>query len=151
MTKLPQPFALPPRVSSHLGRVRDYWDGLKRRQNDVPFWDDVNLSGLPEFKDRLLLVDVFEKPQRFRLNTVGSKIRDWYGADIVGKFVDEIEAKGPFAYFVAQASTAVEAAKPTYHHDGFVRLLMPMWGGGYVSMLLGAIVRLETAKPKSRK
>ena len=143
--KLPHPFALPARLSSHLGRVRDYWDGLKRRQNDVPFWDDVILSALPEFKDRLLLVDVFEKPQRFRLNTVGNEIRDYYGADIVGKFVDEIEAKGPLAYFMAQASATVEAAAPTYYHDGFVRLFLPMWGGGYVSMLLVAIVRQEHA------
>ena len=88
-----------------------------------------------------MLVDVFETPQRFRLNTVGNEIRDYYGADIVGKFVDEIEAKGPLAYFMAQASATVEAAEPTYYHDGFARLFLPMWGGGYVSMLLGTFVR----------
>lgn len=146
MTKPTQPFALPARLSADLGQVRKYWDGLKRRQNDVPFWDDVNLSALPALKDRIMLVDVFEKPQRFRLNSVGGKIRDWYGADTGGKFVDEIEAKGPFAYLVSQASATVEAAKPTYYHGGFVRLLLPMWGAGNVSMLLGAVVRLKSGK-----
>ena len=89
-----------------------------------------------------MLVDVFEGPQRFRLNSVGNEIRDYYGADIVGKFVDEIEAKGPFAYFMAQASATVEAGEATYYHDGFARLLLPMWGGGHIAMLLGTVVRL---------
>lgn len=142
MTKVPHPFAPPEKLSSEVGRVRAYWDGLKRGENAVPFADDVKLSALPGFESRLVLVDVFEKPQRFRLNIVGGDIRDWYGADLAGKFVDEIEAKGPLAYFIAQASATVEAAKPTYHHDGFERLLLPLWGGGYVSTLLGTIVRL---------
>ena len=141
MTTSRPPFAPPERLSSELGRVRDYWSGLKRGENAVPFADDVKLSALPGFESRLVLVDVFEKPQRFRLNIVGSDIRDWYGADLAGKFADEVEAKGPFEYFIAQASATVEAAEPTYHHDGFMRLLLPLWGGGYVSMLLGTIVR----------
>jgi hypothetical protein len=142
MTKTPHPFALPARLSCDLDRVRDYWNSLKRAENQVPFWDDVNLSALSGFEGRLMLVDVFEKPQRFRLNTVGNEIRDYFGADIVGKFVDEIEAKGPLAYFMAQASATVEAGEPTYYHDGFARLLLPMWGSGHVAMLLGSIVRL---------
>jgi len=142
MTKPLHPFVLPASLSPELRRVRDYWDSLKRGENEVPFWDDVKLSALPGFESNLMLVDVFEKPQRFRLNIVGNKIRDWYGADIVGKFVDELEAKGPLVYFMAQASTTVEATQPTYYHDGIARLLLPLWGGGYVSMLFGTIVRL---------
>lgn len=141
MTKTPHPFTLPASLSSDLGRVRDYWDGLKRGENQVPFWDDVNLSALPGFEGRLMLVDTFKQPQRFRLNTVGKEIRDWYGTDVVGKFVDEIDAKGPFEYFTAQASATVEAAAPTYFQSGFERLLLPLWGNGYVSMLLGTMAR----------
>jgi len=59
----------------------------------------------------------------------------------VGQFLDEIDAKGPFAFFLAQASATVEAAEPTFHQDGFTRLLLPLWGNGYVSMLLGGIAR----------
>jgi hypothetical protein len=141
MSKPPHPFALPASLSPELRRVRDYWNGLKRHENKVPFWDDVKLSALPGLDDRLVLIDVFESPQRFRLNTVGNQIREWYGADLVGKFVDEIEAKGPLEYFLAQAITTVESAEPTYYRNGFMRLLLPMWGGGNVSMLLGAVVR----------
>jgi hypothetical protein len=140
MTKPLRPFALPGKLTPELGRVRDYWSGLKRHQNKVPFWDDANLSGLPGLEGRLMLIDVFEKPQRFRLNTVGKDIRDWYGADIVHKFVDEIEAKGPVAYLIAQASATIEGAEPTYYRDSYIRLLLPMWGNGYISMLLGVII-----------
>jgi hypothetical protein len=141
MTQILQPFPLPATLSSDLGRVRDYWNSLKRGENAVPFSDDVKFSALPGFEGRLLLVEVFEKPQRFRLNIVGQDIREWFGADMAGKFTDELGVKGPLKFFAAQASTTVEAAAPTYYHDGFTRLLLPLWGGGYVSMLLGTIAR----------
>lgn len=88
MTQIPHPFAMPARLSSDLGRVRDYWSSLKRGENAVPFSDDVKLSALPGFEGCLLLADVFEKPQRFRLNIIGDNIRDWVGADMAGKFTD---------------------------------------------------------------
>jgi hypothetical protein len=142
MTKSPHPFALPARLSSDLARALDYWNGLKRAENQVPFWDDVKLSALPGFEDRVMLIDVFESPQRFRLNTIGQDIGAWYGAEVVGKFMDELAAKGPLAYFAAQASATVEAAEPTYYQDGFARLLLPLWGAGHVAMLLGTVARL---------
>lgn len=142
MTNSPHPFPLPAKLSPELGQVREYWNGLKRGENKIPFADDVNLSALVGLQGRLVLIDVFDKPQRFRFNIVGDDIRNWYGGDLAGKFVDEIVGRGPLAYVLAQASVTVEAAAPTCHHDGFARLLLPLWGGGYVSALLGSIVRL---------
>ena len=139
MTTSPYPFSPPTRLPPELERVRTYWAGLKRGENEVPFADDVNLSALSGLQDHLVLVDVFDKPRRFRLNIVGSGVRGWYGGDLAGKFVDEIEPKGPLGYFLAQASATVEAAAPTYQQAGFARLLMPLWGDGYVSALLGII------------
>lgn len=141
MTNSPRPFSLPATLSPELAQVRAYWDGLKRGENKVPFADDVVLSALPGLQGRLILLDVFDKPLRFRFNIVGGDIRTWYGDDLAGKFVDETAAKGPLGYFLAQASATVEAAAPTFHQDGFARLLLPLWGSGYVSALLGSIVR----------
>ena len=45
------PFSLPAKLSPDLARVRDYWDGLKRGENKIPFADDVNLSGLSRFAE----------------------------------------------------------------------------------------------------
>jgi len=134
-----QPFALPANLTPDLAQVRTYWDGLKRGENKVPFADDVALSKLPGLQGRLLLVDVFDKPVRFRFNIVGADVSAGYGGDLAGRFADEIEPKGPLAYFLAQASATVEARAPTFYQDGVARLLLPLWGNGYVSALLGAV------------
>jgi hypothetical protein len=140
------PFALPAKLPPGLGRVRGYWESLKRGEASMPFWDDVKLSSLPDLSDRLLLVDAFENPQRFRLNSVGAQIRRSYGTDLADKFIDEIAQKGPFALLAAQASATIEAKAPTFYaapagsgHQGYARLLLPMWGEGRIGMLLGAV------------
>ena len=111
----------------------------------MPFWDDVNLSALPDLSDRLILVDAFESPQRFRLNTLGRKVGTLYGTNVTGKFVDEIEPKAPFEFLTAQASVTIEAKRPTFLHlkpsaaASYGRLLLPMWGNGHIEMLFGLV------------
>ncbi len=149
MTPATPPFALPEKLPLDLDRVRDYWESLKRGENNMPFWDDVKLSSLPDLSDRLMLVDAFEKPQRFRLNSVGTQIRERYGSDLQGRFVDEIDATTPFEFFTAQASATIEARSATFfsrawptgsrRDRGYARLLLPMWGNGRIEMMLGAI------------
>jgi len=131
------PFPLPASLGSDLARVFNYWRGLKRGGNDMPFWDDVKLSALPDLADTLVLVDVFAAPERFRLNTVGKKFGD---PSLHGKFIDETEFAGGLAFLRAQASATVEARAPTYYRGGgFARLLLPMWGDGRIGMLLGGL------------
>src|SRR5215204_2720423 len=112
MIKMSHPFAVPAKLPRSSSSVRDYWEKLKRGDNQIPFWDDINLSSLPEVSDRLMLVDAFENPQRFRLNTIGEKIQTQYGHNVTGKFIDEIDPKTPFQFFTAQASATVEAKTP---------------------------------------
>ena len=68
------PFPLPEQLSPTLQRVYAYWDGLKRGGNDVPFWDDVSLSAMPDIGERLFLIDVFANPERFRFNAAGKML-----------------------------------------------------------------------------
>jgi hypothetical protein len=144
------PFALPGRVPPPLNGVLKYWEGLIRGRNNMPFWDDVTLAKLSDYSDCLMLVDVFEEPQRFRLNTLGQQVQKRYGSEIKGKFTDEIEPKPPLEFFAAQASATVEAAAPTLLKlparsrkgrkvSPYARLLLPMWGNGRVEMLLAVI------------
>ncbi len=142
MSKAPPPFALPANLPADLSRLREYWDHLRRGENKIPFADDVSRTALPGLAERLMLIGVFEKPQRFRLDSLGAEIRAAYGNDVAGKFVDEIEGKGPLQFLNAQSSATVEACVPTYHHDGFARLLLPMWGDGHVALLLGGVTRV---------
>ena len=149
MTRSTPPFALPDKLPLDLDRVWVYWKSLKRGENKIPFWDDLKLSSLPDLGDRLMLIDVFERPQRFRFNSVGEKIQQNYGGDLVGKFADEIDPKNPLEFFTAQASVTIEANVPTFFTNtttsesrrnvGKARLLLPMWGNGRIEMMLGVV------------
>jgi hypothetical protein len=81
----------------------------------MPFWDDVNLAALPDLSRRLMLIEVFDKPLRFRFGIVGEQLKERYGADVVGGFSDEIEIHHPFEYLNSQALASVESRAPTYY------------------------------------
>jgi hypothetical protein len=145
MTTTDNPYPLPAEMSPTLLRVFFYWESLKRGDNNMPFWDDVKLSTLSDLTDRLLLIDVFANPERFRFNFTG---KDFVESDesLAGKFADEVELRGRLKYLRSQCSATVEGREPTlYHRQGsatgaaFSRLLMPMWGDGHIGMLLGAL------------
>lgn len=136
-----QPFAVPARLSPDLDRVRAYWRSLLRGAAEMPFWDDAKLTDLPDLADRLLLLDV-QQPERFRLATVGARAG---GEALEGCFLDETALGSPLEFLRAQASATVEAASATcFHFEGkggqaYSRLLLPMWGDGRISMILGAV------------
>ena len=133
-------FTFPTTLEPGLADMHVYWERLKRADNSMPFWDDVKLSALPEAADRLILIDAFEKPERFRFNTVGKALIERYGKPLNGKFLDEVELNAPFADLLAQAGATVATRAPTYHADKSVaRILLPMWGDGHIGMLLGAV------------
>jgi hypothetical protein len=150
MTGSAAPFAPPDKLEPDLARVQSYWEGLKRGAAEMPFWDDVNLTAIPQVSARLMLIDVFDRPLRFRLGTIGEELQGQHGRDVVGKFLDEIEPRSPLQYLISQASAAVESRALTYYrHDSvkradstngpYSRLLLPMWGDGRIGMLLGAV------------
>ena len=116
----------------------------------MPFWDDVSLAALPNLSGRLMLIDVFDKPLRFRFGIVGKELQARYRADVVGKFSDEIEIRHPFQYLNSQGLATIESRAPTYYRhevakhgstraERYSRLILPMWGDGHIGMLLGAV------------
>lgn len=137
------PFAVPARLSPDLARVLAYWRGLLRGGADMPFWDDARLTDLPDLADRLFLVDAFDRPERFRYDMVGAGL----GAELAGRFLDETTPARPFDFLRSQCSATVEGAAPTWFQaegegkdaKGYARLILPMWGDGRISMLLGAV------------
>ena len=155
------PFAFPRKIEPSLKRIFGYWEGLKRGQAEMPFADDVRLGALEGLEENLLLLDVFEKPGRFRFASAGRHIVDYYGRDLEGEFVDEIEGRAPLGYMFSQCSATVEAHAPTFfrHVSGkavtedYARVLFPLWGDGHVSMLLGAVVwsKRRAAQRKAAK
>jgi hypothetical protein len=140
----PAPFSVPPNLEPGLARVRNYWLGLRRGQADIPFTDDVKLSALSLGDVDLLLVDVFERPSRFRIAVTEPGIAARYGQAVEGIFADEIVPQAPLDYFLSQCSACTEGRAPTYCRiagpSSYARLLLPLWGDGHINGLLGAVV-----------
>ncbi len=141
MTDTLPAFALPGTLPPALAEVRSYWEGLVRgKASNMPYWDDVNLSDIAAGTSSLILVGVFEKPERFRFDIVGDTISTRYGGELQGRFADEIDIRKPFEFFRAQASVTVEGRGPTFYAGAdYSRLVLPLWGEGHVGMLLCAV------------
>jgi osmotically-inducible protein OsmY len=157
MTGGARSYSLPVELEPDLGRIRAYWNGLKRGANDVPFWDDVKLSLRSRLGRESILIDVFENPLRFRFDLTGTDLANWYGGTIGNSFLDEIDLHAPFNELALQCKATVESGAPTYYcqaasgngDSGYARLLLPLWGNGRIEMLLGAVVFDPAAKGHS--
>ncbi len=141
-------YALPDEVEPPLADLHGRWKRLLRGGNSIPFWDDVKLSALRAPDAELILIDVFEKPQRFRFNFQGSPIADHQGRPVSGKFFDELDGRGdPFDHFEAQCGETVRCRAPTYyrHRSGkgrhYARIMLPLWGNGRIDMLLAGVTK----------
>jgi hypothetical protein len=141
MNPTANPFPLPSTLERPLAALGDYWRSLRRAENDIPFADDLNPGVLAAEAGAVLLLDVFEKPERFRFSLLGGDLLLPQDRALSGKFLDEVDLPAPLGFLRAQASATVEARAPTYFRDagGAARLLLPMWGDGRVSLLLGAV------------
>lgn len=136
-------YSLPPSIDSELARLQLYWKDLIRGENSMPFSDDINLSEIPELESRILLMQAFENPERFRFEQVGERIGSHYDVPLKGLFADEIRQHGPLEDFVRQCSATTARSAPTYFRSGagYERILLPTWGEGHVQLLLGAVAR----------
>ena len=97
---------------------------------------------------RLLLIDAFFQPERFRFNHVGAELQTLQPKPITGEFLDEASLDCPLEFMRSQCSATVECEAPTFYKQdaipdpvrtGYARLLLPMWGDGHISMLLGVV------------
>jgi hypothetical protein len=75
MKRASVPYSVPSKLEADLARVRAYWDGLKRGEAGMPFWDDVDLTALPDLAGRLMLMEVFDKPLAFGLGPWARNLR----------------------------------------------------------------------------
>jgi hypothetical protein len=139
--QVPTPFPLS-NLDPELEALRTYWVSLIRGDNKIPFEDTFSPNALANLTRRLLILDVFDKPNRFRYNgLVGADIEAAYGKAVRDLFVHEADRRSPFDFLESQAEATVESAQPTYYRGAdYSRLLLPMWADGRISMLVGAIV-----------
>jgi len=150
VTTSKRPYAPPRKLEPNLARVLTYWEKLKRREAEMPFWDDVNVSALPKLLGKLTIIEASDKPVRFRfgLGAGGEEIKRKYEGDLDGKFLDEMDVRHPLEFLLSQCSATIESGKPTYYRhgspsrggsrtkQGYSRLALPLWGQGRIGMLL---------------
>jgi hypothetical protein len=136
------PFPLPDRLDPDLQTVVSFWKSLRRAENGMPFGDDLKFSDLTDLPAKPFVLSVFTSPERFRFEFLDRRLQ---GAALAGQFIDEIAANTNFSFSCAQSSATLEAAEPTFFRltddsgRSFDRLLLPMWGNGQISTLLGAV------------
>lgn len=144
------PYAMPETLAADLERVKAYWTGLLRGSAEMPFADDLSLEALPDLAPRLVLIEVFTLPERFRFSHIGADLAAEQPKPLGDKFLDETDLHAPFEFLRSQASAAVESGAPTHHcqppsSDGFQpaynRLVLPLWGDGHTNLLLVAVSR----------
>ena len=99
----------------------------------------------------MLLIDVFDKPERFRFNQLGGDLLLAQDKALERQVPRRSGFAAPLGFLRAQASATVEARAPTYYRaaDGAARLLLPMWGDGRIGMLLGAVQRRALTRGRS--
>lgn len=147
MTQATAPFAISGPLPTRLDAVFRYWQGLLRGSAEVPFWDDVSMPAVEALCDQVFLVEVFARPERFRLSAADAPLTPAERDAVLGRFIDDVALPDAFALLRAQSSAAVECMRPTlYIHEPksaegrrYQRLLLPLWGEGEVRMLLGAV------------
>lgn len=129
-------------LEPELDGLRRYWAALIRGDNEMPFSDDLKPSEIALLSSRLVILDVFDKPNRFRYSSLlGKELLDRYGEDVLDMFLHETAHRAPFDFLESQAEATIESAKPTFYRaSDYSRILLPMWSDGRIGMLLGAVV-----------
>jgi hypothetical protein len=144
-----QPFAVSRLTIRDLKALHESWQKLRRGQAEMPFADDIRLGGLRR-PEAALLIDVIEKPLRFRFAIVGDGIARRYGAELAGLFADDVPGTAPLDYLLSQSAATVEGREPTlYSGTDYARLLLPLWGDGRITMLLGGVA-FRASKKRTR-
>lgn len=136
------PFAVDGPLAPPLARLLAYWEGLKRGQAEIPFWDDLSEVKIEASGAETFILDVFSRPERFRFNDLEVAAPAADRDQLLGHFLDDVDLPEVFALLRGQASVATELMRPTlYQAGGLQRLLLPAWGEGEVRMLVGGLAR----------
>jgi hypothetical protein len=146
MTHPATPFAITRPLTSRLQSVLDEWRSLLRGGAEIPFADDVVAPKLEAVCPDIFVLGVFEKPRRFRLDLARTPDAPNVDHALLGRFIDEVDLPAPMEFLRAQTEATVESMQPTFYEHaphgaapGYGRLLLPAWGEGKVSLVIGAV------------
>ena len=134
-----------------------YWQSL-RRNRPAPSRADIDPSDIVTVLPHLGIFDVEQSPRRYRIRLIGTRIVSWYGCDLTGRYLDEIDFGSSNGFTFAILDQVVERIAPAHmtgeytKQDGrtirYERLYLPLSSEGEtVDKLIGATVRLPADAP----
>ncbi|WP_340118927.1 PAS domain-containing protein [Pelagibius sp. 7325] len=130
----------------------NYWRQLVRGRL-VPSRADIDPGRIAAVLPHIGLFDVESNPRRYRIRLMGTRIVSWYGCDLTGRYLDEIDFGTSDSFTFSVLDQVVDRCVPGYmsgeytKQDGRViryeRLYMPLSNdGATVNMVIGAALRL---------
>ncbi|WP_193369247.1 PAS domain-containing protein [Pelagibius marinus] len=129
-----------------------------RRGRPAPARSDIDPNEIGSVLPHIGLFDVEAAPRRYRVRMMGNQIVNWYGCDLTGRYLDEVDfgigGTGTFEIL----DQVVDKIAPAYmsgeytKHDGrkirYERLFLPLCDtADNVTALIGAAVRLPAGAP----
>jgi len=129
-----------------------YWQGLSRGR-PAPSRADIDPARIVPVLPHIGLFDVEATPRRYRIRLMGTRIVSWYGCDLTGRYLDEIDFGTGESFTFSVLDQVVDRCVPGYmsgeytKQDGrtirYERLYMPLSNdGATVNMVIGAALRL---------
>ena len=134
-----------------------YWQALCA-QGAPPSRTDVDPVRIPDVLDNIGLFDVEQNPRRYRIRMMGMEIVHWYGCDLTGRYLDEIDFGDRPVFTFALLDEVVER-RVAGHMTGeytkqdertirYERLFVPLSSDGRaVDMVIGAAFELPPDAP----
>lgn len=134
-----------------------HWQNV-RGARPAPARSDIDPASIVSLLPHIGIFDVEEAPRRYRVRLMGSRIVSWYGGDLTGSYLDEVDfGEGPALTFTL-LDQVVDRVVPGHmtgeytKHDGvtirYERLFMPLSNDGLrVDMVIGAAYRLPPDAP----
>lgn len=133
------------------------WQRL-RQGRPAPACSDIDPTKINCVLPYIGLLDVEAVPRRYRIRMMGSEIVAWYGCDVTGRYLDEIDfgvsGKSTFEILdqavdkVAPAYMSGEYTKYDERTIRYERLFLPLCDeGAKVTALVGAGMRLPDGAP----
>ena len=134
-----------------------YWSSLRGAES-LPGRGDIEPGRILQVLPHIGLFDVVIAPRRYRIRLMGTEIVRWYGCDLSGRYLDEIDfGHGPRFTFalldqVVERRQAGHMTGEYTKQDGrtirYERLFMPLASdGSCVDMLIGAAYELPPEAP----
>ncbi len=137
-----------------LKTLYDYWQDLRCGSGRIaPSRADIDLACIMPVLPHMGLFDVEAEPRRYRIRLIGAQIVNWYGCDLTGCYLDEIDFGTGESFTFSLLDKVVDRCVPGYmsgeytKQDGrtlrYERLYMPLSSDGCtVNMVIGAAMQL---------